>query len=153
MTGTTLGLMRIVTVVETPVPTRLAARSTTAKSPLCVGVPVTSPVLASTARPDGSPVAENPPVRTGWFVALIWMDVIAVPTVPVTAGDAARAGVAVTTGAALGLTRIVTDAALPVPTRLAARSTTAKSPLCVGVPVISPVLALTDRPDGSPVAE
>ena len=56
------------------------------------------------------------------------------------------------TGTAFGLMRIVTDAELPVPKGLAADSTTAKSPLCVGVPVIRPVLASTDRPAGKPLA-
>ena len=73
------------------------------------------------------------------------------PTVPVTVGEAASAGVDVTTGATFGLMRIVTDAALPVPEALVALSTTAKSPLCVGVPVICPA-PLTVKPDGKPVA-
>ena len=74
------------------------------------------------------------------------------PTVPVTAGDADKAGVEVMTGTAFGLIRIVTDAALPVPAALAAFNTTAKSPLWVGAPVIRPVFASSDKPDGRPVA-
>ena len=44
-TGTTFGLMRIVTGVELPCPMRFEAFSTTVKSPLCpaAGVPVTKP--------------------------------------------------------------------------------------------------------------
>ena len=75
-----------------------------------------------------------------------------VPTVPVTVGEADSAGVDVTTGTVFGLMRIVTDAALPVPTTLAAFNTTAKSPLWVGAPVIWPVFASSDKPDGKPVA-
>ena len=74
------------------------------------------------------------------------------PTVPVTVGEAASAGVDVTTGATFGLMRIVTAAELPVATWLVACKTTEKSPLCVGAPAIRPVLALTVSPAGKPVA-
>ena len=85
-------------------------------------------------------------------MALIWIGVMFDPTVPVADGAATSAGVELMTGAELGLMRIVTDAALPVPTTLLAFNTTAKSPLWVGAPVIRPVLALSDKPDGRPVA-
>ena len=55
------------------------------------------------------------------------------------------------TGTAFGLMRIVTGAAVPVPTTLLALAVTVKSPLCVGVPTIWPA-PLTDKPSGSPVA-
>ena len=80
------------------------------------------------------------------------MAAIALATVPVTVGDADNAGVELSTGAAFGLMRMVTDAALPWPIRFDALSTTAKSPLCVGVPEISPVLGSAVTPAGRPVA-
>ena len=84
------------------------------------------------------------------MLAFTWIGVIAAPTVPVTAGDADNAGVDVTSGTALGLIRIVTDAVLPAPAALVAVSVTAKSPLCVGVPTSCPD-PFTDRPGGRPV--
>ena len=42
--------------------------------------------------------------------------------------------------------------ALPVPPELVALMVTAYVPAVVGVPEITPVLVLTDRPAGSPVA-
>ena len=56
------------------------------------------------------------------------------------------------TGTAFGLMRIVTEAELPVPRAFAADTTTGKSPLSVGVPVMAPVLASRFRPGGRPVA-
>ena len=55
-------------------------------------------------------------------------------------------------GTVFGLMRIVTAGALPGPKALLAPTTTEKSPLWVGVPEITPVDALTDRPAGRPLA-
>jgi hypothetical protein len=43
--------------------------------------------------------------------------------------------------------------ALPVPNELVAPNVTMEAPVAVGVPEMSPVEELTDRPPGSPVAE
>ena len=55
------------------------------------------------------------------------------------------------TGTMLGLMRIVTEDALPVPAALLAPKTTAKSPLWVGVPEITPVDVFSAKPLGKPV--
>ena len=43
--------------------------------------------------------------------------------------------------------------AVPVPPLLVAPSVTVEVPVAVGVPEMSPVEVLTDKPEGSPVAE
>ena len=54
-------------------------------------------------------------------------------------------------GTTVGLICKLSVALLPVPAALVALSTTANTPLCVGVPTICPD-AFTDRPVGRPLA-
>jgi len=49
-------------------------------------------------------------------------------------------------------TNVSVSVAFPVPAVLLALSVTVEIPGAVGVPEINPVVLLTDRPDGSPVA-
>ena len=88
----------------------------------------------------------------GALLALIWMEVMAVPTVPVTVGDADKDGVEVIDGANVGLTRIVHARAVPAPLALLPVRDRTKSPLWAGVPVMSPVDVSMLRPVGRPLA-
>ncbi len=56
----------------------------------------------------------------------------------------------VITGCASAMVRV--RVALPVPALLVALSVTVEVPAAVGVPEIKPLVVLTDRPAGSPVA-
>jgi hypothetical protein len=79
----------------------------------------------------------------GELEAVIWYEK-ALPTVPL-------AVVAlVITGAAMAIVSV--RVALPVPPLLLALSVTVEVPAAVGVPEIKPLLVLTDRPAGNPVA-
>jgi hypothetical protein len=124
-----------------PVPTLLVALNDTVDVlPVPVGVPEIIPVLVLTARPAGNPVA---PKLVGVLVAVIWYE-NALPRVPL-----AMAGLVIT-----GKPRIVrVRVAVPVPALLVALNETVDVPPApVGVPEITPVLVLTARPAGSPVA-
>ena len=87
----------------------------------------------------------------GALLALIWIAVMFEPTVPVSAGDADKAGVDVMTGTAVGSMRIVHGSAVPAPLELEPVRLSKKSPLWVGVPTMPPV-PLTLKPLGSPLA-
>ena len=56
----------------------------------------------------------------------------------------------VMTGAGAAMVRV--SVAMPVPVELVALSVMVEVPAAVGVPEISPLEVLTDRPEGSPVA-
>ena len=71
---------------------------------------------------------------------------IALPTVPVTPGDAVSG--AVTVGRLVAVMVKASTKLLLGPTRLLATSVVLTLPLTVGVPVIAPVLVLSDRPVG-----
>ena len=139
-----MGLMRIVTDAALPSPKALLALTTTGKSPLCVGVPTIWPVPL-TDRPVGRPVAPYP-VIVG-LVATIWIGVMTLPTVPVTPG-AAISG-ALTAGVEVGTIVNVSVKLLLVPKALLALNKVVTAPLAVGMPVIAPVLASSNRPAGS----
>ena len=51
-----------------------------------------------------------------------------------------------------GLLIVKVRVAAPVPALLVALKVTVETPTAVGVPVIKPVLGLTERPAGNPVA-
>ena len=56
------------------------------------------------------------------------------------------------TGAATAAEMVSVRVAVPVPVALVALNVTVEVPAAVGVPEIKPLVALTDRPAGSPVA-
>lgn len=56
------------------------------------------------------------------------------------------------TGAGPGTLMVKTRGAVPVPTAFVALKVTVKTPVAIGVPEITPVVASIDRPRGRPVA-
>jgi hypothetical protein len=52
-----------------------------------------------------------------------------------------------------GGTTVIVNVAVPVPPALVAPNVTVELPAVVGVPAIAPVVALTLRPAGRPLAE
>src|SRR3989441_9703192 len=126
--------------VWVPVPPALVALRVTVEAPAVVGVPEMRPVVALSARPAGNPVA---PKLVGELVAVMG-SVIAAPTWLVAVAVMVMAGVA-------GV--IVTASVwVPVPPALVALRVTVEAPAVAGVPEMSPVVALSARPAGNPVA-
>src|SRR2546422_3159438 len=126
--------------VWVPVPPALVALRVTVEAPAVVGVPEMRPVVALSARPAGNPVA---PKLVGLLVAVIG-ELNATPTWPVAVPALVMTGVA-------GV--IVTVSVwVPVPPALVALRATVEAPALVGVPAMSPLVALSARPAGNPVA-
>ena len=145
ITGTAFGLMRIWTARGRLAPTMLLAPRVIWKSPLCVGVPESNPVLTSTDKPAGSPLA--PYAVMAGLVATSGIGVMGLPTVPVTAGESGTA--AVTTGIRTGLMVSVRTNGAPGPAALVARKVVVEIPLTLGEPLMAPVLASRLSPAGN----
>src|SRR5437667_10157520 len=117
-----------------PVPPALVALRVSVEVPAVVGVPEMSPVVALIVRPAGSPLA---PKLVGLLVAVIWFGratrsgTVAVPGLVMTGGD--------------GLIVSASDW-VPVPPALVALRVTVEVPAVVGVPAMSPVVALSSGP-------
>jgi hypothetical protein len=112
--------------------------------PAVVGVPEIKPVLVFTVKPAGSPLALK---LVGLLVAVIRYE-NAAPTVPLTVEALVMTGG--------GRVIVKLSVALPVPTELVALIITLyglpASVPAAGVPEINPVLVLTVKPEGNPVA-
>ena len=129
-----------------PVPETLAAANHTRVWPATEGVPVMTPVAALRLKPAGSvPLVTAKPVAAGLAVRV---KLKPTPTWPwLTTGALVITGAAAE--GAMAMERI--DAG-PVPTVLVAETVTAKVPNTVGVPLITPVPAVSARPAGRPPA-
>src|SRR5437899_6888034 len=118
----------------------LVALRVTVEAPALVGVPVMSPVVALSARPAGNLVALT---LVGLCVALIrWVNASAIWPVAVPALVMTGVAGVIVTASVWG----------PVPPALVALRVTVEAPALVGVPVMSPVVSLSARPAGNPVA-
>ena len=138
------GTLTVNCTLRLPGPFALVAVKVAALEPGAVGVPEITPVAGSRFRPAGKLTALYD--RITGLVATICIGMIGTP-----AARVAKVGL-VTEGTVSELMRILIDAELPVPLEFVACSTTSKSPLFVGVPVIWPLLALTVKPSGKPMA-
>src|SRR5437899_10647633 len=123
-----------------PVPPALVALTVTVEAPALVGVPVMSPVVALSARPAGNPVALK---LVGLFFPYTTL-FRSTPTWPVAVPALVMTGVAgvIVTASVWG----------PVPPAMVALRVPIEAAARVGVPVMSPVVALSARPAGNPVA-
>ncbi|MEO5960560.1 MAG: hypothetical protein ABIR80_15715 [Opitutaceae bacterium] len=142
MIGTTPAATTVIANVALPVPAAFEAPNDTLVAPTVVGVPVMTPVAATMLKPAGSGLAEK---LVGAPDAVI-VKLNGVPTVAVAASELVIVGL---TGAA---PMVSVNVAVPVPTALLALRVTVETPAAVGVPPIAPVVALTVRPAGRPVA-
>ena len=124
-----------------PVPVALVAFTVVVNVPTAVGEPEISPVAVLIESPGGKPVALK---LIGVLDAIIWK-LNATPTVPLAAVPLEI------TGASRAMV-IVSGRAALVPAPLIALTVALNVPCNVGVPEIRPVLLLSKRPAGNPVA-
>ena len=137
--------IEIVAVVAALVPPGPVAVSEIVALPISCGVPVIAPVVVFSVAQLGNPVAAQ--LVTGRFVPSVSEKVLlnAVPTAPEAVCPAVMIGTPSAIVKATLLAALVPPP--PVAVKLAVNE-----PLAVGVPVIAPVVALSDRPAGNPVA-
>ena len=136
--------IEIVAVVASLVPPGPVAVSEIVVLPLSCGVPVIAPVVVFSVAQLGNPVAAQ--LVTGRFVLLVSENVLlnATPKAPKAVCDA------VMSGTPSVIVKATLLAAL-APTPLVAVKLAVNEPFAVGVPVIAPVVVLSDSPAGSPV--
>jgi hypothetical protein len=139
-------VIEIVAVVAALVPPGPVAVSEIVALPVSCGVPVIAPVVVFSVAQLGKPVAAQ--LVTGRFVLSVSENVLlnATPTAP----EAVCPAVMIGTPSAI--VKAILLAALVPPPPVAVKETV-NEPLAVGVPVIAPVLAFSESPEGSPVAD
>src|SRR5687768_10858120 len=138
----TAGSRRTMSMVRAcdPVPVGLVAVTFALDIPAVVGVPVMRPVTESIDSPAGSPDA---PKLVGLLVAMSWWK---------NGRSVPPSAVAALVNTGMPTPSVMTSGCVAVAAALVALIVALKVPLTVGVPEITPVVVLTERPGGRPVA-
>lgn len=135
--------MVIVSVELAPVPAELLALTVTAVVPATVGVPVMAPEVVFTDNPGGS----APTLKLVGVLLAVRVNEKAVPTVP-----GALAPLVIAEVPVAGLIVMMMVAVAFNPAESVTVTEPVEVPAVVGVPVMSPEVALMARPAGRPVA-